>query len=156
MSAPPNNPDPPRNSAFPLKPVFYAAIALLAVSSVVIFIQHTQIKTLQAQLMMASTICPADVFPRDSVTCGTDGKPECGIATWQGSASNGKCRVTELKTGTGCGICYAGQVGPCLISDYKKGCDGQSASCGVRYCIQTSGGAYDWEDLCRPIGAPPP
>jgi hypothetical protein len=151
MSASPKNPDPPRKRALPVR-LILPAVALLAVAGVVIYRQHVKIMALQAQVCPTCPTCPSDVFPRDSALCGHDGAPACGVAAWMG----GKCRVTELKSGIGCGGCYAGQVSPCLLTDYRQGCDGESSTCGVRYCKQTTTGSWDYEDLCRPIGAPPP
>jgi len=148
MSAQPSLPEPPSSR---LRGFVYVAVALLLVAGVVLVKQHDEIQSLKMQLVSLAGMCPADIYPRDYDHCGADNTPVCGQAAWFGTSTKGKCRVTEVKTGTGCGICYAGQVSPCLLSDYPKGCDGQSNLCGVRYCIQTSTGAYDWEDLCRVV-----
>jgi len=105
-----------------------------------------EVRALKIALATAQYVCPADKYPGDAGSCGVEG-PMCGHAIWSASK---KCRVTELSTAPGC-ACYAGQVAPCLIADFREPCSGQSTACGVRYCMEDAG-IYDYEDLCRPVG----
>ena len=136
-----------KRRAFKLRLLVGILLGLVLGIGVYALKKTAEVKMLQAAVTNAQMICPADWYPGDAGSCGSEG-PACGHAVWSAAR---KCRVPELSTGSGCNICYEGQVTPCRVDDYTKPCSGLPPTCGVRYCVLDAG-VYDYEDLCRSVG----
>lgn len=138
-------PEPPdeQKKTSVLKPVAAVLALATAALAVVAYEEHVQIQALKAAALSVQ-LCPNDAFPENQTNCGHNGKPACGVAAW----TNGQCKVIQLTNTPGCTMCYAGQVTPC---NGGGPCDPSVSSCGVRYCINTGGGNYNWETQCRSV-----